>query len=172
GRITAAAWTGPASGPRPASSTPARSSRPRSQKLCSRARSCFSRRRSRRRLAPRRVRPMRPRAGVSALALLADPGRLAPQAAQVVELRAANPPAPQQLDRIDRRRVDREDPLDADPARDLAHGEALADPRPTAADAHALEGLDPLLLPLAHAHAPADRVAGTELRQVVPDLRL
>src|SRR5690606_12805658 len=156
GRITAAARTGPASGPRPASSMPATSSMPRSQKLCSRARSRSGRRRSPWRRVPRRVRPMRPRRGASALAPLLDPGRLAaPQTTQVVQLRPTDPTAPHHLDRLDRRRVQREDPLDADAARDLAHGEALADPCPAAADAHPLEGLDPLLVTLTHAHVHA-----------------
>src|SRR5690606_7666455 len=93
----------------------------------------------------------------SALAFLADPGRLAAQPPQVVELGAPHAPAPDQLDRVDRRRVDREDALDADAARDLADREALTDTRATPADAHALEDLDPLLFALAHPHVHADR---------------
>src|SRR5690606_11000003 len=50
-------------------------------------------------------------------ALLRDPGGLAATAAQIVQLRAADPPTAHHLDAAHRRCVQREDPLDADPAR-------------------------------------------------------
>src|SRR5207249_12326801 len=41
----------------------------------------------------------------------------------------------------------------------LAHGEGRVDPRAAAADAYAFEGLQPLLVALAHAHHHPHRVA-------------
>src|SRR5690349_14337130 len=99
GNTTAAATTGPASGPRPASSTPTRSA--------ASAQAALSRWSEGRR-------------GIgSALALLPDPRRLAAQRPQVVELGPAHPTPPHQLDRGDGRAVHREDPLDPDAGRDL-----------------------------------------------------
>src|SRR5690606_27510961 len=81
---------------------------------------------------------------------LADAGSLATQLAQIVELRAADAATPDNGQRLDRRRVQREDPLDAHAVRDLAHREGLADLPALARDADALEDLDALLVALAH----------------------
>src|SRR5690554_6359712 len=67
---------------------------------------------------------MRGRAG-SALALLLDLRLLAAQLAQVVQLRATHVTARHDLDLVDRGRVDREGPLDADLEGDLADREGL-----------------------------------------------
>src|SRR5215210_4334256 len=82
GKTTAAATTGPARGPRPASSTPTR--------RCSWAQTA----RSRTSVGRGAIR--------SFLALLADPGCLAAQRSQVVQLGAAHPTAADQIDGGDR----------------------------------------------------------------------
>src|ERR671916_216911 len=103
GKTTAAATTGPARGPRPASSTP-------------------TRRRSSAQTARSRASVGRGAIG-SALALLPDPGGLAAQRAQVVQLGAAHPSPANQLDRRDGGTVNREEPFDPGPRGDLADGE-------------------------------------------------
>src|SRR5256885_1653869 len=124
GNTTAAATTGPASGPRPASSTPTRSA-----SSAQAARSRWS----------------EGRGGTgSALALLPDARGLAAQRAQIVELGAADAAAAHQLERGDRWAVDREHALDADARRDLPDREVLADPAAALGDDEALEGLEPL----------------------------
>src|SRR5918996_1036873 len=104
GNTTAAATTGPARGPRPASSTPTRRY---SSAQTARSRASVG------------------RGGMSALALLPDSGGLAAQRAEVVQLRAAHPSPANQLDRGDRGAVDRKEPLDSHPRRDLADREGL-----------------------------------------------
>src|SRR3954468_2813736 len=99
GKTTAAATTGPARGPRPASSTPTRS--------CSWAQTA-------------RSRASVGRGAISSfLALLADPGCLAAQGAQVVQLGSADLAATNQVDRRDSGTVQRKEPLDPDAGRDL-----------------------------------------------------
>ena len=56
-------------------------------------------------------------------------------------------------------RVHREGALDADAVGELAHGEGLVDPAVLAADDHALEHLDALLVALDHADVDLQRVA-------------
>src|SRR5579864_2422116 len=97
------------------------------------------------------------------VAPLLDAGRLAAQRAQVVELGAPHLAAPDHLDAAERRRVQREDALDADAARDLPHGEGLASAAAAPADDHALEDLDAFLVTLDDPHVDAHRVAGAEL---------
>src|SRR5690349_9887103 len=129
GNATAAATTGPASGPRPASSTPTRSA-----SSAQAARSRFS----------------EGRGGTgSALALLPDARGLAAQRAEVVELGPAHPAAAHQLHRGDRRAVHGEQPLDADAGRHLPDREVLADAAAPLGDDQTLEGLEPLLVALA-----------------------
>src|ERR1700736_5533821 len=84
------------------------------------------------------------------LGLLDDAGRLAAQAAQVIELGAAHLAAAHHLDRIDHRRIEREHALDALAVGDLAHGEVLVEARAGAADADALIGLHAAALALDH----------------------
>src|SRR5690606_39575559 len=90
-------------------------------------------------------------------------GGLAAAAAQVVQLRAADPPAADDLDPAHGRSVEREDPLDADTAGDLAHGEGLVDAPALAPDAHALERLDALLGALAHEVEHLHGISGSEV---------
>jgi hypothetical protein len=142
----AAATTGPARGPRPASSTPTSSS---SSAQASRSR--FSEGRT---------------AIGSALALFPDPGRLAAQRPEVVELGATHPAAAHHLDGRDGRTVQGEEPLDADTGGDLPHGEHLADPTAPPGDYQTLERLEPLLVALANADHDADGVTGVECRNV------
>src|ERR1700687_4921878 len=75
------------------------------------------------------------------LLALADAGRLAAQAAQVIELGAPDLAAPHHLDRVDHRRIERKHALDAFAIRDFPHGEAFAQAAAGSADAHALIGL-------------------------------
>src|SRR5881396_133408 len=99
-------------------------------------------------------------------ALLADPRRLAGQPPQEVELGAAHATLADQLDLRDRRRMQRENALDADARRDLADGERRVDPGAAAADADALERLQSLLVALAYPHHHPDGVARIERRDV------
>src|ERR1700688_93264 len=96
------------------------------------------------------------------VAPLLDAGRLAAQRAQVVELGAPHHAAPDHLDAAERRRVQREDALDADAARDLAHEIGLAGAAAAPADHHALEDLDAFLVAFDDPHVDAHRVAGAE----------
>src|SRR5690606_36382839 len=119
---------------------------------------CRSRLRDRRR--PRRAPPS---AG-GGLATLADLGGLAAAAAQVVQLRAAHVTAGDDLDVVDRGRVEREGPLDTDPEGHLADGEGLTHAGALAADHDALEHLDTAAVPLDDVHADLEGVTGAELR--------
>src|SRR4051794_36623226 len=95
---------------------------------------------------------------------LGDAGRLAAAIAQVIELGAADLAAADHLDRIDHRRIEREDALDALAIRDLADREALLQAAAVASDAHALIGLDAGALALDHLDVDDHGVAGLELR--------
>src|SRR5829696_9102456 len=125
GKTTAAATTGPARGPRPASSTPTRS--------CSSAQTA-------------RSRVSVGRSIESALALLPDSGRLAAQRAEIIQLGATNPSPANQFDRGNRGTVHREEALDPHPGGDLPNREGLADPPTPLGNHHALECLKPLLV--------------------------
>src|SRR5262249_12577612 len=136
------ATTGPASGPRPTSSTPAINGP--------------TVRRSSRSIGVHRSRPMGPAGSLlgrrgarlrdgDARLLLANTRRLAGEIAEVVELGATDAPAAQDDDLGEHRAMHGEDALDADTVRDLADGERLADPGAAAGDADALERLDALL---------------------------
>src|SRR3954466_14084276 len=146
GNTTAAATTGPARGPRPASSTPTR--------RCSSAQTA----RSRTSVGRGAMR--------SALALLPDSGGLAAQRAQVVQLRAAHPSPANQLDRGDRGAVDREEALDSHTRRDLADRKGLADAATPFSDDQPFERLKALLVTLADANHDPDRVSRIECRNV------
>ena len=73
--------------------------------------------------------------------VLGDAGRLAATIAQVIELGAAHLAAAHDLDRLDQRRIDREDALDALAIGNLADGEVLVEAGARTRDAHALIGL-------------------------------
>src|SRR5262245_4992521 len=138
---TAAATTGPASGPRPASSTPARRVTPRRQAAC-----------SKRYGAPeptsRGSATVLARSRNRGDALLLEARRLAHQVAEVVELRPPHRRPLHHLDLVDPRRVHRERALHAHPVGDAAHRERGPGAAPATADHHALEGLQALLLAL------------------------
>src|SRR6476619_3593471 len=104
--MTAAATTGPARQPRPTSSTPAMCTTP-------------CRRRSFSTVREARARLMRAPDGLGAL----HARGLALQVAQEVQLRAPHLRAAEDFDPVDRRRVQRENALDALAERDLPHGE-------------------------------------------------
>src|SRR3954468_641590 len=146
GNTTAAATTGPARGPRPASSTPTR--------RCSSAQTA----RSRTSVGRGAMR--------SALALLPDSGGLAAQRAQVIQLRAAHPSPANQLDRGDRGAVDREEALDSHTRRDLADRKGLADAATPFRDDQPLERLKTLLVTLADPNHDPDGVSRIECRNV------
>src|SRR3954467_13604383 len=146
GNTTAAATTGPARGPQPASSTPTRRS------------SSAQTARSRTRVGRGAMR--------SALALLPDSGGLAAQRAEVIQLRAAHPSPANQLDRGDRGAVDREEALDSHTRRDLADRKGLADAATPLGDDDPLERLKTLLVALADANHDPDRISRIECRNV------
>src|SRR6476659_4308596 len=146
GNTTAAATTGPASGPRPASSTPTRSA-----STAQAARSRWS----------------EGRGGIgSDLALLLDARGLAAQRAQVVQLGAAHAAPADQLDRRDGRAVKGEETLDPDPGRDLPDSEVLADAAAPLGDHQSLERLQPFLVALANPDHDLDGVSRIEWRNV------
>src|SRR5205085_10085535 len=103
-------------------------------------------------------------AGVTALG---DTGRLAGAATQIIELRAADGAAAHDLDRIDVRRIKREDALDALAEADLADGEAAAHAAVGAGDADAFEILDAGALAFDHLDADAERVARAEFGDIL-----
>src|SRR6185436_1078448 len=92
----------------------------------------------------------------------ADAGRLAAASAQIIELRAANLAAANQLDLLHDRRVDREDALHSLAVGNLADREALVESAALATDHHALIGLEAGAGALRHTHVDAHRVAGLE----------
>src|SRR6266851_1605564 len=103
-------------------------------------------------------------------AALLDPGCLAAQVAQVVELGPADLSVRDDLDLVDRRAVHREGALHADAVADLAHSERLAHAAALAADDHALEDLDPRAVALLDPDVHLQRVTRAECRDVLADL--
>src|SRR5207237_3539355 len=98
--------------------------------------------------------------------------RLALQVPQVEKARALHLAARHDFDLIDPRGVDREDALDSHSVRHLAHGESRVEMRALAADDHALEDLDALLVALADLGVHPYRVADAEDRHLGPGLGL
>ena len=84
--------------------------------------------------------------------------------AQIIELRATDASATNDLNVGEHRAVHREDALHANAVRDLSHGERLAHTTSTPRNADALESLNALLLTFLYAHIDAQRVACTEGR--------
>src|SRR5262249_43482691 len=99
-------------------------------------------------------------AGVGALG---DAGRLAAQAAQIIELGPADLAAADDFDRVDQRRIDREDALDALAIGDLADREAFLKAAAVAADADAFIGLDAFAGAFDHLDIDTNRVARAEI---------
>src|SRR5258708_3705015 len=100
------------------------------------------------------------------VALLLDAGLLATQVAQVVQLGATDVTTGDDLDRLDRRAVEREGPLDTDAVADLADREGLARTTALAADDHALEDLDTAPRAFSDADVHLERVTRAERRGV------
>ncbi len=97
---------------------------------------------------------------------LLDPGLLATQIAEVVELGSAHCASGDDLELGDRGRMDGERPLDADAEGDLANRECLADAAPLTPDHDALEHLDAFSVTLHHADVHLDGVARPEIGHV------
>src|SRR5207244_1606792 len=103
---------------------------------------------------------------------LLDPRLLASQIAQVVELGAANRAARGHLELRDRRRMNGEGPLHADPERDLADREGFAKSSALAPDHDTLEHLHALAGSLDDTNVNLDGVTGAELRHIRTKERL
>src|SRR5262249_40201580 len=97
------------------------------------------------------------------LLALADTGRFAAPFTQVVKLGPANLAAAHDLDRIDRRRIERKHTLDAFAVRDLAPREVLVESATGPADAHALISLYARAVAFDHLHIHQHRIAGPEV---------
>src|SRR5512134_883358 len=178
GRITAAAITGPASGPLPASSTPAGERYPRSRASFSKPTygtalllrgglgRRFGRGAFRRALGgdddPLLGEPVLPLADARLL-----PGHLA----EVEQLRPADVALLLHLDLLEEGGVDRIGALHADAVRLLADLEGGGDAVPVEPDDDPLEILDALLLSLLDPGKDADGVPHVELREVLAKMR-
>src|ERR1019366_5602191 len=180
GMTMAHATTGPARGPRPTSSTPAISRAPslRSSLSIELQRGMVSGADAGCRMRntwPLRGRGIRRRSAAELLGLgrarhrnddahfpFLDARGLAGHVAKIEQLRPTHAAAAHDGDLGEHRRVHREDALDAHTVRDLADRERLGDAGAATRDAHALEGLQTLLLTFLDAHVDAQRVAGAE----------
>src|SRR5262249_52351903 len=98
----------------------------------------------------------------SALALLPNPGGFPGKPPQIIKLGAAHPAPTYQLDRRDRRAVERKDALDSDTGGHFADGEVLADAATSLGYDQALERLEPLFIALFHPHHDPDSVPRLE----------
>src|SRR3990172_1992130 len=177
GRMTAAATTGPASGPRPASSTPATLPKhlpnpplllglrgPGWRLLSRRADIFFLGFRS---LLGRDGDPLLP----EPVLLLADPGLFPGYLAEEEELRPADVPPLLHDDSLDERGVQRERPLHAHSVGLLANLEGGGGTVEVKPDDDPLEVLDALLFPFPDPQVDAHRVPGLERREVAAKLR-
>src|SRR5512139_1287341 len=177
GKITAAAITGPARGPLPASSTPAGERNPRSRALASKPwnGTALLLRRLRRRLGAGAFRlPFRGDGD----ALLREPvlplpdARLLPgDLAEIEQLRPADVALLLHLDLLEEGGVDRVGALHSHAVRLLADLEGGGDAVPVEPDDDPLEILDALLLPLLDPREDADGVPHGELREVLAKVR-
>src|SRR5450432_2547172 len=160
-RITAAATTGPNSAPRPTSSTPATARKPR-------ARNSRSMVASHRNWPPatsgrmdseftKQDREREPRSDA-----LFEPGGLALQGAQVVELGAADLAGAHHINMVDHLGIDREDALHALTETDLSHGDAFAHPSAIAGDDGAFKCLQPFLVAFLDFDVDLNGVTGPE----------
>src|ERR1022692_733802 len=102
---------------------------------------------------------------------LLDPGGLAAQGAQVVQLGTAHPTLGDNLDHVDGRSVDREGPLHTDAVADLAHGKGLSCAAALPADDNTLEHLDPGAVTLLDPDMHLQGVTRPESRDVGSNLR-
>src|SRR5690625_1294438 len=99
-----------------------------------------------------------------------DPGCPSTTLAEIVELRPPDYTTTYDLDRLDDRGVEREDPLYPSPTGELADGEGLTHPAILPGDADALEDLDPLLVALAYPHIDPECITRREIGEVITDL--
>src|SRR6516165_2418316 len=106
------------------------------------------------------------------LATLPDPGTLAAQRPEVVQLGPAYPAPANDLDLVDGRAVHGKGPLHPYAVADLADGEGLPGPAALAPDHHALEDLDPGPASLDDPDVHLQRVSRPELRDVRANLVL
>src|SRR5919198_128062 len=155
-RMTAAATTAPANGPRPASSRPATRVTPVRQAWASYRHGADGGG-----VTPGRARLLGGGAGGDHVhTLLAQPRRLAGERAEIVELRAAHTSVTHHVDALDPRRVERERSLHADAVRDATHGKRGARALTPPPDHGAVEDLRPLLLAFDDPHVDPDLIAG------------
>ncbi|CDO37734.1 hypothetical protein SPHV1_390003 [Novosphingobium sp. KN65.2] len=104
------------------------------------------------------------------IAALGDAGALTGTTAQVVQLGTTHDAAANHGDRIDVRRVQRENAFHAFTEADLADGEVRTHATVRTRDAHAFEVLDAGTGTFDDLHADADGVARTELRDILAGL--
>src|SRR5690625_7794206 len=99
-----------------------------------------------------------------------DPGCPSTTLAEIVELRPPDYTTTYDLDRLDDRGMEREDPLDPNPTGELADGGGLTHPPILPGGGDALEDLDPPLGALAY--PPIDPAATTPppTGDVIPEL--
>src|SRR5208282_3508011 len=94
-------------------------------------------------------------------------GRLAGELAQVVELGAADIAAAQNLNLLDARRMQGENPLDADSVRYFAHRKSRAVAAAIDLDHDPFELLEPLLLAFNDLDLNSQRIAGAKRGQIL-----
>src|SRR3954468_1025085 len=99
---------------------------------------------------------------LAGVAALGDTGRFAGASAQIIKLGAADRAAADDLDRLDVRRIKREDALDALAEADLADREGAAEAAIGPRDADAFEILDAGALAFDHLDADAEGIARAE----------
>ena len=99
----------------------------------------------------------------SAPASLFDAGRAPAPAAQVVQPRTPHGTLPNDLNRLDGRRVDQERALYTNVVGYAPDGERRSGSASALADDHTLEGLDPLTFALGHPYADPCGVTGPEV---------
>src|SRR5439155_7171461 len=180
-RMTAAAYRGPTSAPRPASSQPATRRQPRRWRWASRRlvqRNSFGSR-SRISVLPQPTTYcLLPtyhllRATYLVLGLgFSDARRLAPQSAQVVEFGAAHARGPDQLDLIDHGGVQRENTLHTLAEGDLTDGERGVTSGTPPANHRPFENLDSFLIALFDPDVHPHGITRAEFRQAFPPLLL
>src|SRR5512141_326550 len=169
--MTAAATTGPARGPLPASSTPAGAEYPRPRAFASKPSNGTALLLGRFRGIGRALcgpfgRDDDPLLRKPVL-LLADARLLPGHLAQVEELRAADVASLLHLDLFEEGRVDRVGTLDADAVRLLADLERGGDGVPVETDHDPLEILDALLLPFLDPREDPDGVPHVDFREIL-----
>src|SRR5947208_3095064 len=174
-RMTAAAYRGPTSAPRPASSQPATRRHPRRLSWASRRlvqRSSFGSR-SRISVSPQPTTYYLLRATYLVLGLsFSDARRLAPQPAQVIEFGAAHVRGLHQFNLINHGRVQRENTLHTLAEGHLTDSESGVTSGAPPANDRPFEDLDSFLIALFDLDVHPHGITGAELRQALPHLLL